>query len=148
MVNGDNAQPPELNVLGEVVTVFGGEQKGKPFEVHLQEGNKGGGPPPHYHPWDEAFFVLEGEVRVEAGGQAADVGPGGYVHIPGGTLHAYENLTDTARLLAVVSDPLGGQVFREMDAEVRSLPDDLHKVFEIGRRHGVVFPQAENEAKT
>ena len=42
------AQPPtELSVLGESVWVFGQGDASKPFEVHIQEGRRGGGPPPH-----------------------------------------------------------------------------------------------------
>lgn len=126
--------PEPLDVLGERVTVFGADDDSKPFEVHLQEGQRGGGPPPHRHPWDEAFYVLEGRVRVQVAGETSDVGPGAFVHVPSNTVHAYENLSDTARIMAVVSDCRGGQVFRQID-RVRS--EGLPRALEVSEGFGV-----------
>ena len=131
--------PEALSVLGESVTVFGAGDLSKPFEMHLQKGNKGGGPPPHHHPWDEAFYVLKGEVALTVNDETHTLSAGGFVHIPGGTVHAYENLTDDAELLAAVSDPRGGLNFQDIDEAVQSLPEDLPKVIEIGEKYGVVF---------
>ncbi len=133
-----------LNVLGETVTVLGAGDPSKPFEVHVQEGRRGGGPPPHHHPWDEAFYVLAGEVAVTIAGARHVVGEGDMVHIPGGTVHAYENLSDSARLLAVVSDCRGGEVFAAMDASVTALPRDLELMREIAAAHGVTFLDLED----
>ena len=58
--------PEPLNVLGETVTVLAAGDTTKPFEVHVQEGVEGGGPPLHSHPWDEAFYILEGEVEMDS----------------------------------------------------------------------------------
>ena len=134
-----DTQPAPLSVLGETITVFGQGDQTKPFEVHVQAGKRGGGPPPHFHPWDEAFYVLEGEVALTVDDTTHVLGAGGFVHIPGGTVHAYKNVSDQAKMLAVVSDPKGGRVFAEYDREVRALPRDMPKVLEIGRRYGVTF---------
>ncbi len=128
-----------LNVLGETVTVLGAGDASKPFEVHVQEGCRGGGPPPHHHPWDEAFYVLAGEVAVTLAGERHVVGEGDMVHIPGGTVHAYENLSERAKLLAVVSDCRGGEVFAAFDTSVKELPRDLGLMQEIAATHGVTF---------
>ena len=128
-----------LNVLGEAVTILGAGDDSKPFEVHVQEGQRGGGPPPHHHPWDEAFYVLSGEVAVTIAGNRQVVRTGDMVHIPGGTVHAYENLSDTAKLLAVVSDCRGGAVFAAFDESVQQLPDDLPVMLDIAAAHGVTF---------
>ena len=131
-------------MLGESVTVFGQGDGAKRFEVHIQEGVSGGGPPPHHHPWDEAFYVLEGEVSLTIEGETCVLGPGSYAHLPAGTIHAYENVSETARLLAVVSDCRGGEMFEALDARVRALPDDLPLVNEVGREFGVEFLVAED----
>ena len=47
--------PSALNVLGEQVTIFGQDDASKPFEVHLQEGVQGGGPPPIITPGTKPF---------------------------------------------------------------------------------------------
>lgn len=56
--------PASVNVVGEKITVLAGGDLSKPFEMHIQEGIQGGGPPPHFHPWDEAFYVVDGQVEV------------------------------------------------------------------------------------
>lgn len=133
-----------LSVLGETVTIFGQGDDSKPFEVHIQEGQRGGGPPPHHHPWDEAFFVLEGQVSLSLAGEVHLLGPGSYAHMPAGTVHAYENVSETAKLLAVVSDCRGGQMFAALDERVRVLPEDLPLVQEVGRDYGVEFLVSED----
>jgi mannose-6-phosphate isomerase-like protein (cupin superfamily) len=48
------------------------------------------GPPRHIHDAeDEAFFVLEGGLRVECGDDAWDVEPGGFVFLPRAVPHAF-----------------------------------------------------------
>ena len=131
--------PAELSVLGERVLIFGQGDLSKPFEVHIQEGHAGGGPPAHHHPWDEAFFVLEGEVEISIENVARTLGPGSYVHIPAGTVHAYTNRSDTTKLLAVVSDSRGGKLFEALDANAEKLPGDGALLNEIAGSLDVHF---------
>ncbi|WP_309673974.1 cupin domain-containing protein [Pseudomonas sp.] len=129
--------PDPVNVVGEAITILAGGDLSKPFEMHIQEGVQGGGPPPHFHPWDEAFYVIDGQVEVTVAGKATTVLPGGYVHIPGGTVHAYKNISATAKMIGVVSDPLGGQFFAALDQ--LKVPQDLPRILEIAESFGVTF---------
>lgn len=129
--------PAPFNVVGEAITVLAGGDLSKPFEMHLQEGVQGGGPPLHFHPWDEAFFVVEGQVEVTVEGQSSTVSAGGYVHIPGGSIHAYKNISSSAKMIGVVSDPRGGQFFAAMHGF--KVPEDLPRIFEVAERYGVTF---------
>ena len=129
--------PAPVNVVGEAITILAGGDLSKPFEVHIQEGVQGGGPPPHFHPWDEAFLVIDGEVEVTVEGQSTTVSTGGYVHIPGGSIHAYKNISPTAKIIGVVSDPRGGQFFAAMDQF--KVPEDLPRIHEVAARFGVTF---------
>ena len=95
--------PAALNIVGEKVTVLAADDSSKPFEVHLQEGKAGDGPPPHNHPWDEAFYVLEGQVELIIEGEGTLLDQGSYVHIPANTSHAYRNVSPVTKLLAIVS---------------------------------------------
>ncbi|MGH7641004.1 MAG: cupin domain-containing protein [Candidatus Dormibacteria bacterium] len=47
--------------------------------------------PPHKHPEAEAWYVLEGMLRIRAGEQVHEVSKGGAVVIPGGTAHTFWN---------------------------------------------------------
>ncbi|HEF4762675.1 TPA: cupin domain-containing protein [Pseudomonas putida] len=131
------AAPPPFKVVGEAITVLAGGDMSKPFEMHIQEGVQGGGPPPHFHPWDEAFYVVEGQVEVTVEGKSTTVPAGGYVHIPAGSIHAYRNVSATAKMIGVVSDPRGGQFFAAMDRF--KVPEDLPKIFEVAERYDVTF---------
>ncbi|VVN72535.1 cupin domain-containing protein [Pseudomonas fluorescens] len=136
VIEADNIPRP-VNVVGEAITILAGGDLSKPFEVHIQQGVQGGGPPPHFHPWDEAFYVIEGQVEVTVDGQSNTVSSGGYVHIPAGTVHAYKNLSTPAKIIGVVSDPRGGQFFAAMDQ--LKVPEDLPRIFEVAERYGVTF---------
>lgn len=129
--------PGPVNVVGEAITVLAGGDLSKPFEMHIQEGVQGGGPPLHFHPWDEAFYVTDGQVEVTVEGKSTTVSAGGYVHIPGGSIHAYKNISATARMIGVVSDPRGGQFFTAVDR--LRVPEDLPRILEIAEAHGVTF---------
>jgi quercetin dioxygenase-like cupin family protein len=129
--------PGPVNVVGEKITILAGGDLSKPFEVHIQEGVQGGGPPPHFHPWDEAFLVIDGQVEITVEGKATTISAGGYVHIPGGSIHAYKNISPTARMIGVVSDPRGGLFFAAMDQF--KVPEDLPRIFEVAERYDVTF---------
>jgi len=129
--------PEPVTVVGEKVTILAGGDNSKPFEVHVQEGMQGGGPPPHFHPWDEAFYVIDGQVEVSTGGKSTVVSAGGYVHIPGGTVHCYKNISATAKILGIVSDPRGGQFFTAVDQ--LEVPEDLPRLIEIAGEYGLTF---------
>ena len=47
--------------------------------------------PLHKHPEDEAWYVLEGTLRVRVGEQVHEVSGGGAVIVPGGTPHTFWN---------------------------------------------------------
>jgi quercetin dioxygenase-like cupin family protein len=132
-----NKLPAPVEVVGEQVTILAEGDRTKPFEVHVQEGVEGGGPPPHFHAWDEAFYVLEGEVELSLEGEAHLLGAGSYVHIPGNTVHAYTNRSPTARILGIVSDPKGGDLFRAID-KIR-IPDEMPRLLETAAQCGVTF---------
>lgn len=86
--------------------------------VLVEWGHPGGEDPPHWiaaphvhHGDDEAWYVLEGALRVRLGGDDFDVPAGGAILAPRGTPHAYGNagtaparyvLVLTPRLLALI----------------------------------------------
>src|SRR3954451_6656352 len=61
-------------------------------------------PPLHTHPQDESYFVLEGELTLEAGERRVKLGPGGAAVVPASVGHTFRVDSDTARVL-VLSTP-------------------------------------------
>ena len=76
-----------LNVIGVKITALATANQTQGYEITLQEGI---GPPPHYHDWDESFFILEGSVNLTCGNQAVSCGPGSLIHVSGGTVHSFQ----------------------------------------------------------
>jgi quercetin dioxygenase-like cupin family protein len=59
-----------LNVVGTQVTVLASNAATQSCGITLQQGDEGAGPPPHRRDWDEALYVLKGEVDFQCDGQA------------------------------------------------------------------------------
>ena len=130
--------PSALNVVGEKVTVLAKGERTGSYEVFLQSGAEGVGPPLHSHPWDEAYFVIEGVLRVMIGDQAHDLGAGGFVHIPAGSYHNYAGVGGPARLVSITSRPGAAKFFADIDREVPTLPPDLPALLAVAERHRVL----------
>ena len=85
---------------------------GSPIEVCEQTGPKGSGPPPHRHPWDEIFLVLEGELEVSIGDdRVTRIGAGSIVHVPGGSTHSFRLMNDDTRMLSMTSQGRAVEMF-------------------------------------
>jgi len=98
------------------------------------------GPPLHEHPWDEAYYVLSGEVLFTLGDKIVSVTQGDFVYAPGGTLHAFHGVSDCPARLLILDAPAAAEgFFRDVDREVREYPHDLSKLSEIGQRHKLRF---------
>src|SRR5258708_28177895 len=52
----------------------------------------GGGPPTHHHnSYDEAFYVVSGEMEFRVDGETARVPAGSMAWIPRGSIHSFRN---------------------------------------------------------
>jgi quercetin dioxygenase-like cupin family protein len=76
-------------VAGDLDTIKrSGHQTGKSFAMIEACVSPGAGPPPHRHTLeDEAFYTLEGELRLENGGETFQAGPGTWITLAKGSLH-------------------------------------------------------------
>ena len=63
-------------------------------------------PPDHTHPTeDEIFYVLVGELTFHCGGEAFDIGAGGFIYLPQGIEHGYTIRSEGLVRLITVSFP-------------------------------------------
>jgi quercetin dioxygenase-like cupin family protein len=148
MVVAPADRPRSLNVVGEQVTVLAsGEQTGS-FEIFFQSGPEGCGPPPHSHPWDEAFYVLRGEIHFEVAGASRTAGAGTTVFVPAGTLHCFRLGAGGAEALSITSRPGAAAMFGDIDAEISPDAPDLGKLVAVALAHGldVAVPPLEEVA--
>src|SRR5262249_32089151 len=93
---------PVLSVVGDSIRpLIAAEQSDGGFEGFDLVGPADSGPPPHRHPWDEAYVILEGEVETVMGDQRFVLRPGDVGHVPAGTAHTYRIVSDSAHFLVI-----------------------------------------------
>lgn len=65
------------------------------------------GPPLHHHPFDEAFYVLAGELTFQVGDRRLIAGPGALAFAPRDVVHTLANQTDAPATYLLVISPGG-----------------------------------------
>ncbi len=109
----------------------------------------GGGPPPHIHRReDETFYLLEGQIEFRLGEETITAGPGDFVSIPRGTVHAFHNAGAERARLVLTFTPAGIERFFEETLErapnvAEDAPDNVDEVaaryVEASGRYGLEF---------
>lgn len=133
-------QSEALNVMGaDVVFLCPADKTERAWSLMEVVLPMHAGPPPHHHPWDEAYYVVDGEVRFSLAGQDRHVRAGDFLYAPGGTLHGFQGASEHPARMLIFDAPAHTEAFfREVDSEVRR-PEDMHKVPGIGARHQIHF---------
>ena len=96
------------------------------------------GPPPHVHGvYDEAFYVLEGEVRFTLDGTTQDCPRGSFVHVPRGVGHGFANPGPEPAAVLITATPGALQLVEGIyellgDDEV---PSDMDAMLALYARH-------------
>lgn len=81
-------------------------------------------------------------MRFTVGERRYTATAGDFVYTPGGTVHGFCGASQQpARVLIFDAPAHAGAFFKRVDREVRELPRDLPKVFEIGEDTGIHFLQ-------
>ena len=133
-----------LNVLGMPLTMLceASETSGN-WSLFEEEVPLGMGPPPHRHDWDEAYYILQGQVNFLVDGELVTSSPGDFNYLPRGTMHGFKGASESPARVPIFAAPAHrSEFFHEISEQVRSLPDDLAKIPGIGRQHGIEFVPA------
>jgi quercetin dioxygenase-like cupin family protein len=78
----------------------------------------GAGPSLHRHDFDEAFYVLEGELTFKVRDELTTVGAGEMAFVPRGVPHTFANLSGAPARQLIVCTPAGFErYFARMAAE-------------------------------
>jgi quercetin dioxygenase-like cupin family protein len=96
-------------VWGDLYTLkVTGEASGGSYAALECEVGPGSSTPLHiHHAEDKALYVIEGEMRVRTGESEAVLGPGGFVFIPRGTVHALKNESGVKARCLIALTPAG-----------------------------------------
>src|SRR5262249_6997433 len=130
---------PPLQVVAEQIRVLAPAAKTGSYEIFLQSGPEGAGPPPHAHKWDEAYFVIEGQLEVMMGERVVRVSAGELAHIPGGTFHNFRIATAKAKFISINSGRGAAELFEDIDRETGGALD-IPKLVSVITRHGLTMP--------
>ncbi len=118
-------------------------QTGGAFTLLEFAAPRGFGPPRHvHHDEDEAFFVLEGSMRVACGSQQWDALPGSFVFLPRGVPHAYVVTSPQPVIGLQLTKPAGFEAFIAEVGEPAGhglpapAPPDVERLAAAAVRHG------------
>lgn len=129
--------PPALNVLGVNVTVLASNARTGGYEITLQAGEEGVGPPPHRHDWDESFYVLRGNVDITIEGRANKCTPGMLAHVPAGTLHGFRFGTGGGEMFEITgAGSKATSMFERISRDVPPGPPDVAKLATLLEGYG------------
>ena len=131
----DYARP--LNIVGEQITVLASGKATGGYEIFLQRGPEGSGPPPHSHDWDESFFVTKGEIDFGIGEKTMTALPGTLVHLPAGTVHWFRFAKGGGEMVSMTSREGASNFFTDVDREVSPQNPDLPGLVKVATRHGL-----------
>ncbi|HXH86866.1 MAG TPA: cupin domain-containing protein [Nitrospira sp.] len=139
VVTPDQTSRP-LNVVGEHITVLASGAQTGGYEIFLQVGPEGSGPPPHNHPWDESFYIITGEVAFGVDDSEMLAQAGTLVHLPSGTTHWFRFGKGGGEMLSMTSREGASRMFTDMDREISPDRPDVGKLLKIGSRYGMKVP--------
>ena len=89
------------------VRVTGADSDGRVAVMDNRIGPGSPRPPLHHHAFDEAFFVLEGELTFQLGGERLVRSAGELAFARGGVHHTFANLSDAEARTLIVCTPAG-----------------------------------------
>lgn len=130
---------PALDIVGEQLTILASGEATGSYEIFLQCGPEGSGPPPHSHPWDESFFVTKGNIDFGIDSETKTALPGTLVHIPAGTVHWFRFREGGGEMLSMTSRLGASQFFTDTAREVSSVNPDLEDLKRVGQPYGLTL---------
>ncbi len=128
----------KLLVLGETLRPLLTNAMGSAVEIFDTSGPTDAGPPPHLHPWEEIYVVLDGELEVTIEGESKVLSSGATAHVPAGTSHSYRNVTE-CHFLTITTRGNATEFFTEVASEVEMNPPDIAGVVRVARSHDIQF---------
>jgi quercetin dioxygenase-like cupin family protein len=107
----------------------------------------GGGPPPHVHSREEeGFYVLEGAITFQIGGERFAAEAGTFAHMPVGTPHTFKNESDRPAKMLISVAPAGlermfFEVGQPLDEGATTAPPptegEIEKLLAAAPRYGI-----------
>jgi quercetin dioxygenase-like cupin family protein len=108
VTSNSTLSPETYHFIGSLLTIRAcAAQTGDSFTIIESLTAPGAGAPPHRQNDEEAFLVLDGQFEFMLEGNIRVCGPGEFVHIPAGQVHAFRNVAETPSKMLIVNLPGG-----------------------------------------
>jgi quercetin dioxygenase-like cupin family protein len=132
--------PAALSIVGEGITILLSNSESSGYELFIQEGSEGSGPPPHSHAWDESFYVIAGNIEFGYGEGKMTASPGTLVHIPSGTVHWFHFCAGGGKMFSVTGqNSNAANFFADLANAIPTGEPDIERIKIVGERDGVKF---------
>lgn len=96
---------------------------------------------PPNHPWDEAFYVIAGQVTFGIeDDQNQSAPPGTLVQIPGGSTHWFRFGPGGGEMISITSRAGAAAFFADVDREVSPAEPDFGVLLGVASSHGLTVP--------
>ena len=138
-----------VSMLGERLALkAGSKHTGGAFSLLEDRVAPGGGPPPHiHHDEDEAFYILDGQLKVQCGEESFTAESGAFVFLPRGVPHTFSVLGDDVARFLVICSPAGieglfqelGEPATSLEPEPLSGPPDIERLIRIANKYNVTL---------
>jgi quercetin dioxygenase-like cupin family protein len=151
----NNAPPLTVHFLGNILTFRARYADTKQnFTVIEVLTAPNAGAPPHTQTDQEAFLVMEGRYEIMVGDEIRRCGPGEFVHVSPGVMHAFRNIDETPSRMLLINFP--GDLHEEFFLAIGEplpagttkfpdvLPPDVPKIVETAARFGIHIPAPSN----
>jgi quercetin dioxygenase-like cupin family protein len=126
-MNGKETKMSEHRSFVPRVLLRGGQSDGAIAIVEVAVPPRWEGPPLHHHAFDEAFYVLEGELTFRLGDELWTGIPGGFAFARGGVVHTLANFGDApARYLLLITPAGFERYFERAAAEAAGVEPPAH----------------------
>lgn len=143
-------------VLTDVITILvSNSETNYSYAVFEENVPPLGGPPPHSHPDEEVFYILEGEFEFVLNDleNPFKVLPGSVVHVPSNAVHTFKNVGKTPGKMVVLLTPgalldyfraIGDPINEDSKApNLTTIPDfsklDVERAFRYAEEHRINF---------
>ena len=138
IISGDMRNRP-LDVGGFEITVLASDAETSGYEVFYISGPEGKGPGPHFHPWDESFFVLHGEIHCGVDGVEALSQAGSFIHGPRGSTHWFQFGKGGAAMLSMTSKGNASKMFVDFASGISWDNPDRDKLIALAAQYGQII---------
>jgi quercetin dioxygenase-like cupin family protein len=136
LIQPANRASRPLNVGGFKITVLASSEATGGYELFRIAGPEGKGPGPHYHPWDETFYVLSGAVHCGVDEDETLATVGTLIHVPGGTTHWFKFARGGGEFFSITSHGNASRMFTAFDKGVNWENPDREGLVALAASYG------------